>query len=59
MKNLELRIFRFDKQKDYEAYYKPYVYNIMKILPLFMIYFCKCKMMIFILILKKMIKAIS
>lgn len=27
MKNLELRIFRFDKQKDYEAYYKPYVYN--------------------------------
>ncbi|EOI4224257.1 hypothetical protein ACMTRM_001227, partial [Campylobacter coli] len=25
MKNLELRIFRFDKQKDYEAYYKPYV----------------------------------
>ncbi|MFH5341417.1 hypothetical protein ACHIUP_07825, partial [Campylobacter coli] len=22
MKNLELRIFRFDKQKDYEAYYK-------------------------------------
>ncbi|EAH8527193.1 hypothetical protein BIV34_01680 [Campylobacter coli] len=27
MKNLELRIFRFDKQKDYEAYYKPYVYD--------------------------------
>ncbi|HEA8088316.1 TPA: DUF5644 domain-containing protein [Campylobacter coli] len=27
MKNLELRIFRFDKQKDYEAYYKPYIYN--------------------------------
>lgn len=27
MKNLELRIFRFDKNKDYEAYYKPYIYN--------------------------------
>ncbi|WP_251826745.1 hypothetical protein, partial [Campylobacter jejuni] len=24
MKKLELRIFRFDKTKDYEAYYKPY-----------------------------------
>ncbi|MFK0483732.1 hypothetical protein ACISN4_08590, partial [Campylobacter jejuni] len=23
MKKLELRIFRFDKTKDYEAYYKP------------------------------------
>lgn len=27
MKKLELRIFRFDKNKDYEAYYKPYVYE--------------------------------
>ncbi|AXP09063.1 hypothetical protein N4T57_01755 [Campylobacter hepaticus] len=27
MKKLELRIFRFDKDKDYEAYYKPYVYH--------------------------------
>jgi len=27
MKELELRIFRFDKDKDYEAYYKPYVYT--------------------------------
>lgn len=27
MKRLELRIFRFDKDKDYEAYYKPYVYD--------------------------------
>ncbi|MFK0395320.1 DUF5644 domain-containing protein, partial [Campylobacter jejuni] len=27
MKKLELRIFRFDKTKDYEAYYKPYIYN--------------------------------
>ena len=27
MKKLELRIFRFDKDKDYEAYYKPYVYD--------------------------------
>lgn len=27
MKKLELRIFRFDKNKDYEAYYKPYVYD--------------------------------
>ncbi len=27
MKRLELRIFRFDKDKDYEAYYKPYVYE--------------------------------
>ncbi|KAA6230866.1 hypothetical protein FMM58_04030 [Campylobacter sp. LR291e] len=27
MKELELRIFRFDKDKDYEAYYKPYVYK--------------------------------
>ncbi|MBM0637477.1 DUF5644 domain-containing protein [Campylobacter sp. VicNov18] len=27
MEKLELRIFRFDKDKDYEAYYKPYVYN--------------------------------
>lgn len=27
MKKLELRIFRFDKDKDYEAYYKPYVYE--------------------------------
>ncbi|HHP5558585.1 TPA: hypothetical protein ACSCZ3_000696, partial [Campylobacter jejuni] len=26
MKKLELRIFRFDKTKDYEAYYKPYIY---------------------------------
>ncbi|MCC2991536.1 hypothetical protein, partial [Campylobacter jejuni] len=25
MKKLELRIFRFDKTKDYEAYYKPYI----------------------------------
>lgn len=59
MKNLELRIFRFDKQKDYEAYYKPYVYNNYENFATLMIYFCKCKMMIFILILKKMIKAIS
>lgn len=28
MKNLELRIFRFDKNKDYESYYKPYVYKL-------------------------------
>ncbi|EAL1432909.1 hypothetical protein FCO00_05390 [Campylobacter coli] len=27
MKKLELRIFRFDKTKDYEAYYKPYIYD--------------------------------
>ncbi len=27
MKKLELRIFRFDKDKDYEAYYKPYIYD--------------------------------
>lgn len=27
MKNLELRIFRFDSTKDYECYYKPYVYK--------------------------------
>lgn len=27
MKDLELRIFRFDSRQDYEAYYKPYVYN--------------------------------
>ncbi|MBK1971687.1 DUF5644 domain-containing protein [Campylobacter sp. TTU_617] len=27
MKDLELRIFRFDNRQDYEAYYKPYVYN--------------------------------
>ena len=27
MKSLELRIFRFDKNHDYESYYKPYVYG--------------------------------
>ncbi|MCX2683234.1 hypothetical protein OQH60_05355 [Campylobacter sp. MIT 21-1685] len=27
MQNLELRIFRFDSSKDYESYYKPYVYK--------------------------------
>ncbi|WP_417903835.1 DUF5644 domain-containing protein [Campylobacter sp. LH-2024] len=27
MRNLELRLFRFDKNKDYESYYKSYVYN--------------------------------
>lgn len=27
MKSLELRIFRFDKELDYESYYKPYVYD--------------------------------
>lgn len=27
MKNLEIRLFRFDKDKDYEAYYKPYIYE--------------------------------
>lgn len=54
MKKLELRIFRFDKTKDYEAYYKPIFMIIMKILQVFMICFCKFKMMIFILILIKM-----
>ena len=27
MKKLELRIFRFDKELDYESYYKPYIYD--------------------------------
>lgn len=28
MKSLQLRIFRFDKNQDYESYYKPYVYEL-------------------------------
>ncbi|MCW1361036.1 DUF5644 domain-containing protein [Campylobacter sp. CCS1377] len=27
MKSLQLRLFRFDQSKDYESYYKPYVYD--------------------------------
>lgn len=27
MKKLTLKIFRFDKDKDYESYYKPYIYS--------------------------------
>ncbi len=59
MKNLELRIFRFDKQKDYEAYYKPYVYNNYENFATLYDLLLQVQMMIFILILKKMIKAIS